>query len=705
MIGAGISRTDGPLKVSGLARYSAERQDAGKPLHAVVLGAAIAHGRITRIDASGAEAAPGVLLVLTMHNVPKQPPIVSKRDMFDANGQLVDDRILHFGQPVALVVADELEEARAAAALIEVAYEVEPAEFDLFAHPHEGKAKDESKIGDLEAAMAVAPVSVDVNYTTPYHFSQPMEPNACIADWRDDHLHIYLTAQILAELRDALATTLHLKESQVTVDSAFVGGGFGSKIGLHAEAVLASMASMRLGRPVKLAMTRRQVFNLVGHRAATTSRIRLGATKDGTLTALGHDSNTQTSPEDPWTENAAAVARALYAAPNRLTRQWLTTLPLGPAEPVRGPGEMPGLLAFESAVDELAVKLDMDPLELRLRNDTSIDPEKNRPLSGRQLAECLREGAERFGWHDRPKTPRSRRDGDWLVGYGVASSMRGHYMMKTGAKVRIDPEGFVLVQSDMTDLGMGTYTIVAQVAAQRLGVEVDQVRVELARTDFPRGWGAGGSWGSGNTSIATDMACQELLAEVRAVAGTSYNDLFAEVRRYFPQGLEATGHSTKGDDTPSYKENSIYTYGATYAEVGVDAYTGEVRVRRMLGVFSCGRILNAKTARSQLIGGMIWGLSAALHEGAYPDPRYGNWVNGDLAEYLVPVHADIPDVEAIALEDFDEAANHLGSKGIGELGAGGTGASVANAVFNACGVRVRDFPITMDKVLAGLPPL
>jgi xanthine dehydrogenase YagR molybdenum-binding subunit len=366
---------------------------------------------------------------------------------------------------------------------------------------------------------------------------------------------------------------------------------------------------------------------------------------------------------------------------------------------------MPGLLAFESAMDELADKLGIDPLELRLKNDTSIDPEKNRPLSGRRLAECLREGAERFGWAERPKRPASRRDGDWLIGYGVASSMRGHYQMKTGALVRLDPEGHVLVRSDMTDLGMGTYTIVAQVAAQRLNVDVDQVRVELARTDYPKGWGAGGSWGSGNTSIATDLACQKLIEEIRAVAGTSYNDLFAEVRRHFPQGIEAMGNSISGGDTPSYQQNSIFTYGATYAEVGVNAYTAEVRLRRMLGVFSCGKILNAKTARSQLIGGMIWGVSAALHEGAYPDPRYGNWVNGDLAEYLVPVHADIPDIEAIALDDFDEAANHLGSKGIGELGAGGTGASVANAVYNACGVRVRDFPITIDKVLPGLPAI
>jgi xanthine dehydrogenase YagR molybdenum-binding subunit len=622
--------------------------------------------------------------------------------MHDANGQMVDDRIIHFGQPVALVVADEFEQARSAAALIEVEYQGEAAQFDLSSPTEEPVLKDESRIGDLEAAMAAAEVSVDVDYSTPYHFSQPMEPNACIADWHDGRLDIYLTAQMLSQLKPALATTLHLDDDHVMVDAAFVGGGFGSKIGLHAEAVLASLASMRLGRPVKLAMTRRQIFNLVGHRAATTSRVRLGATPDGTLTALGHDSNTQTSDEDDWTENAAAVARALYAAPNRLTRQYRTSLPLGAAEPVRGPGEMPGLLVFESAMDELAEKLGMDPLELRLRNDTSIDPEKNRPLSGRRLAECLRIGADRFGWADRPKMPRSRREGDWLIGYGVASSMRGHYQMKTAAKVRIDPAGFVLVQSDMTDLGMGTYTIMAQVAAERLGVEVAQVRVELARTDYPKGWGAGGSWGSGNTAVATDAACQTLLDRVRAVAGSSYNDLFAEVQRHFPAGLEATGQSLGGGETPSYKENSIYTYGATYAEVGVDAYTGEVRLRRMLGVFSCGRIFNQKTARSQLIGGMIWGASAALFEGAYPDPRYGNWVNGDLAEYLLPVHADIPDVEAVMLEDFDAAANKLGSKGIGELGAGGTGASVANAVFNASGVRVRDFPITVEKVIAGL---
>jgi xanthine dehydrogenase YagR molybdenum-binding subunit len=705
MIGAGISRTDGPVKITGRARYSAERQDAGATLHAVMLGAAIAVGRITRIDASRAEVARGVRLVLTMRNAPKQPPVIEERDMHDANGQLVDERIRHYGQPVALVVADTFEEARAAARLIEVAYERDIADYYLAATPLTSEPKNVSRIGDFEAALLSAPVTVDATYTTPYHFSQPMEPNAVIADWRDGHLTVYLTAQMLSQLKPALATTLHLRDDQVTVDSAYVGGGFGSKIGLHAEAVLASIASMRLGRPVKLAMTRRQIFNMVGHRAATTSRVRLGATRDGKLIALGHDANAQTSAEDNWTENPAAVARALYAAPHRLTRQWLTSLPLGAAEPVRGPGEMPGLLAFESAVDELAVKLGMDPVELRLINDTQVDPEKNRPLSARRLAECLKEGAERFGWSERPTTPASRRDGSWLVGWGVAASIRGHNQMKTGARVRLDPAGFVLVQSDMTDLGMGTYTIVAQVAAQRLGVEVGQVKVQLARTDFPQGWGAGGSWGSGNTSVATDKACIELMERIRAVAGTSYNDLFAEVRKHFPGGIEAFGESSKGSDTPSYNQNSILTYGATYAEVGVDAYTGEVRLRRMLGVFSCGRILNAKTARSQLIGGMIWGVSAALHEGAYPDPSHGSWVNGDLAEYLLPTHADIPDIEAIALEDFDEAANHLGSKGIGELGAGGTGAAVANAVFNATGVRVRDFPIRVDKLIGGMPPV
>lgn len=701
MIGAAISRTDGPAKVTGRARYSYERQEPQAPLYGVIVGAGITRGRIRSIVTAAAEAAPGVRLVWTHHNAPRQARPQPKADLFDVRPQLHSDRVEHYGMPVAFVVADTFERATEAAALIAVEYEAEAADYSLAGIGRDQTWDDVSRIGDLEVAIAKGPVTVDATYTTPYHFAHPMEPHACIAEWRDGHLTVYLAAQMIGQLIEGLADTLLLDRARITVDSRFVGGGFGSKIGLHAEAVLASLAARALGRPVKLMLTRRQIFALVGHRPATHSRVRLAATRDGRLTALGHDTVAQTSSLDRWKEGAANVARPLYAAANRLTRNAYATVEVGLAEPVRGPGEMPGLMAFEAAMDELAEALDIDPVELRLRNDTFVDPEKHRPLSGRRLADCLREGAARFGWEERPKRPASRRDGRWLVGYGVASSIRGHYQGETEVTVRIDPEG-VTVRSDMTDLGTGTYTIVAQVAAAALGVGVEQVDVRLASTDHPKSQGSGGSWGSGNVSVATDRACQALRERVRAAAGAQFNDILAEVRRHFPDGIEATGRTPASDDDPNYTRNSLFTYGATFAEVAVDADTAEIRLRRMLGVFAAGRILNPKTARSQLLGGMIWGVSAALFEGAYPDPRHGAWVNADFAQYCVPTHADIGELEAVILDDFDESANHLGIKGIGELGAGGTGASVANAVYNATGVRVRDFPITIDKLLPGL---
>lgn len=701
MIGEGINRTDGPLKVTGRARYSAERKEPGTTLHGYILGASVASGRIARIDTTAAEAAPGVRLVWTWRNVPAQAAAPDKPDLFDADPQLVDDRVTRYGMPVAFVVAESFEAARAAAGLITVAYDAEPAAFALPSPVGRNAWDDESRIGDLEAAMRAGPVTISAEYTTPYHFSQPMELHGCIADWRDGHLTIYLAAQMISQLQEGLAATLGLEDSQVTVDSAFVGGGFGSKIALHAEAVLASLASIALEAPVKVVLTRRQVFTLVGHRPASRNLVRLAATHEGALTALGHDALVQTGPEDDWKENIANVARPLYAAPNRLTRNGRAELNLGAAEPVRGPGELSGLMVFESAMDELAEALDMDPVELRLRNDTATDPEKNRPLSGRRLADCLREGAERFRWADRPTVPGSRREGDWLIGYGVASSIRGHYQGEAEVTVRIAPDGRVTVLSDMTDIGTGTYTIVAQVAAEALGVPVSHVTVSLARTDLPKGQGAGGSWGAGNTTVATDRACQILRERVAAFAGPDV-PLAEAVRKHFPEGLEATGKTLDADDDPNYQRHSQFTYGASFAEVAVNALTAEVRLRRMIGVFSAGRILNHKTARSQMIGGMIWGVSAALYEGAEPDPRYGSWVNGDLAEYLIPTHADIPAIDAILLDDFDAAANHLGVKGIGELGAGGTGGAVVNAVYNATGVRIRDFPVTIDRLLPGM---
>ncbi|WP_207482921.1 xanthine dehydrogenase family protein molybdopterin-binding subunit [Arenibaculum pallidiluteum] len=713
MIGAAISRIDGPLKVAGRAAYSYERQDAGPALYGFIRGAAIAKGRITLIDARDAEAAPGVTLVLTHLNAPPQAPLVAKPTIFDRpNPQLAGDGISYYGQPVALVVAETFEQARAAAALVRVEYEREPGAYDLAAHADRAEPQEtislglpgETRFGDIDRAMAEGPVTVDETYTTPYHLSQPMEPHACLADWRDGRLTVYLSTQMVAPGRAALAETLLLDEDRVTVDAAYVGGGFGSKLYLHAEAVLAALAARALGRPVKVVLTRRQVFTLTGQRPATIQRVRLSATPDGRLTGLGHDVNMQSVATLPWIEQTATVSRSLYAAPNRLTRHYTTDLDLTPGEAVRGPGELPGLLALETAMDELAHRLGIDPVELRLRNDTDIDPELGVPLNGRRLADCLREGARRFGWERRPAEPASRREGSWLIGYGMASAIRAHFQGATEASVRIAPDGRVVVRSDTPDIGTGTYTIAAQVAAEALGLPVEAVTVELASSTYPKGGGAGGSYGAANTAVAIHRACRALRERIaQAAGGVPSNDLVGTARRLFPEGVEATGAIVGQAEDPNFRNYSQNTYGTSFAEVAVDVHTGEVRLRRMTGVFAAGRIVNPKTARSQIMGGMIWGVSSALHEAAHVDPRYGSWVNGDLAEYVVPVHADIPEIEAILLDDHDEHANDLGMKGVGELGVCGTGAAVSNAVFNATGIRVRDFPITLAKLLPGLP--
>ena len=717
MIGQALNRIDGPLKVTGGAAYSYERQDAGPALHGFIVGATIGRGRITGMDTTQAQRAPGVALVLTHRNVAAQA--VRDGSLPDSFARpwsvLVNDEVAWFGQPVAFVVADTFEQARAAAALVAITYAAEPGAYDLASYKDRAYAPKtanvglatDSALGDLDRAMAEAPVTLDQTYTTPHHFAQPMEPQACLAHWDGDDLHICASTQIVAAARMSLAQTLQIPPERVHVDAMFVGGGFGSKLRIHEETVLAALAARELKRPVKAAHTRRQVFNLTGHRPEMIHRIRLAAGRDGRLTGVGHDVNMHGTKRALFVEQTATVMRALYAAPNRLTRHRVTDLDLPIGEAVRGPGEVPGLLAIESAMDDLAHQLGMDPVELRIRNEPELDPERNVPLPGRRMVECMRDGAARFGWNERPKQPGSRREGDLLIGYGMAAAIRNHFQGATTATVRMGPDGRVVVRSDMTDIGTGTYTILAQVAADALGVPVGHVGVELARSDLPVSPGSGGSWGASNTSNAVHRACEALKAKVAGAANVPGGrlGLAAEVARRFPDGVEGEGSIVGMANDPNYQNYSQNTYGASFAEVAVDAATGEVRLRRMLGVFAAGRIINPKTARSQLIGGMIWGVGSALHEAAHVDPRHGHFVNADLADYVVPVHADIPAIEAVLLDDFDDKANPLGIKGVGELGVCGTGAAVANAVFNATGVRVRDFPITMDKLLPGLPAM
>jgi xanthine dehydrogenase YagR molybdenum-binding subunit len=738
MIGAPLDRVDGPLKVAGLAPYTYEYWDVEQPLYGFIVGATIGKGRIRRIDTSAAERSPGVRLVMTHYNAPAQgSPNMAEPWMYvRALPTLSGADIRHYGQPVALIVATTLEQARAAAKLVEVTYDIEPGRFSFAVHQEESYTPQrlnawlsaDATMGDFDAGLAGAEVTIDQRYTTPYCFSQPLELHAALAVPRGAELVMYVSSQILDWARRAIASTLQMELRHVHVVSPYIGGGFGSKLGIHAETILAALAARRLQVPVKVSMTRQQVFQLVGLRPMSSQRIRLGASRDGRLLALAHEVNMYTSPHSEFAEQSAAATRSLYAAPHRRTRTRLTCLDLPRGEDVRAPGEAPGLLAVESAMDELAHALEMDPVELRFRNEPTHDPERGVPFSDRRLVDCLREGARRFGWERRPSRPASIRDGQWLVGYGVSAGIRMHFQGGTKARVRLQPDGTALVQCDMTDIGTGTYTILTQVACEALGLPPERVRVEIGNSDLPTTAGSGGSWGACNSGTAVHRACralcETLLASARAdvrsalhgvnpqdatfsagrVSAAGKSEALTDLlNRNHPKGIEAEGQIAGMESDQNYQAYSIHTYGAYFAEVGVDADTAEVRLRRMLGVFAPGRILNAKTARSQLIGGMIWGVSAALHEQGVLDPRSGAFVNRDLAEYLIPVHADIPSVEALVLDSFDDKANELGAKGVGELGICGSGAAVANAVFNATGVRVRDFPITLDKLLPGLP--
>jgi len=701
LIGQPIDRIDGPLKVSGRATYAAEHWNVAQPLYGYIVGATTGKGRITAIDTTRAEQAAGVRMVMTHRNAPAQGKADPAESAYSrAYPTLSGPDVRHYGEPVALVVASTFEQACAAANLVDVTYANESGRFDFAARLDQAYAPKkvnaglptESAIGDFDGAFGGAEVTVDATYTTPYQFSQPMEPHACMVVPGGEDLTVYVSSQIVGEARTAIATTLKMAEERIHIVSPYVGGGFGSKLGIHAETILAALAARELRHPVKVVMTRQQIFQLLGLRAMTSQRMRLGATRDGRMVALGHDVTMHNNPIAQYAEQTATSARPMYAAPNRLTRHRLVDLDLPRGEDVRAPGEAPGLLAVECAVDELAVALNMDPIELRILNEPKIHPETGQPFSDRRLVECMREGARRFAWERRPSRPASVRDGRWLVGYGMAAAVRMQFQLPSKATVRMLPDGTALVRSDITDIGTGTYTIVAQVAAETLGIPLERVKVEIGSSDYPPGAGSGGSFGATNTCTAVYNACMALREKLKKGSVPA-------------EGVEAEGAIAAMWKDPNYEKYSIHAYGAHFAEVGVDADTAEVRLRRMLGVFAAGRIFNAKTARSQLIGGMTFGVSSVLHEEALVEPGSGAFLNHDLAGYLVPVHADIPAIDAVLLENFDDKANVLGAKGVGELGNCGANAAVANAVFNATGVRVRDFPITLEKLLPGLPLL
>jgi xanthine dehydrogenase YagR molybdenum-binding subunit len=714
VVGKPLDRVDGRLKVTGGARYAYEVEQGPKTAYGVLVEASIGKGRIKSIDTGSAERAPGVILVLTYRNAPEQ----GTGNHHAAHPVLTSPEVLYYGLPVAFVVAETFEEATAAAYLVRVKYDGAPGRYTLRSGlgeariPQEGPPPD-SAVGDFAGAFAAAPMQLDVTYTTPLQSQAMMEPHATLAMWDGDNLILHTSNQMLNQGRDAVARTLQIPVENVRLISPYIGGGFGSKLWVNADAILAAIAARQLNRPVKTALTRQQIFHVTTHRSDTIQRIRLGTDRDGRILAIGHDVFSGNLWSEQNYEGAALQTRTLYAGENRLTRHRLAPLDIPVASSMRAPGEAVGLLALECAIDELAEKLDLDPIELRLRNEPGADPEKHIPYSSRHLISCLQEGARRFGWDRRNSKPGQSRDGRWLVGMGVAAATRGNTLQLSKANVRLGPDGSAVVRMAMTDIGTGTYTILTQIAAEMLGLAPEQVRVELGDTSFPQASGSGGSYGAASSGSALFDACNNLRAKLARLAGMDpdsarFGDGRIEaagqsrqlVDLVGPGGIDADGEIKPGATSTEFSQQS---YGAHFAEVGVDIDTGEVRLRRMLGVFTAGRILNEKTARSQAIGGMIFGIGAALEEALILDPRFGCFVNHDLAEYHVPVHADVVDVDAIFLPELDAESNPLKSKGVGELGICGAGASIANAIYNACGVRVRDYPITLDKLISELP--
>jgi len=718
VIGKPTNRIDGPLKTTGLAPYAYERHDvAANQAYGYVVGSAIAKGRISSMSLDAAKAAPGVLAIVTAANAGK----LAKGD-FNTARLLGGPAIEHYHQAIALVVAESFEQARAAAALVRVEYARGKGAYDLAAaidgaikpKPSFGTEAD-SSVGNFAAAFAEAAVQLDARYTTPDHSHAMMEPHASIAAWDGDRLTLWTSNQMIDWSVGDMAKTLGIPKANIRFDSPYVGGGFGGKLFNRADALLAALGAKAAKRPVKVALTRPSIINNTTHRPATIQRIRIGATADGKITAIGHESWSGDLPGG-GPETAVGQTRLLYAGENRMTAMRLAVLDLPEGNAMRAPGEAPGLMALEVAMDEMAEKLGIDPIQFRVLNDTQVDPEKpSRPFSQRQLNECLTIGADKFGWSKRSTKPAAMRDGQWLVGMGVAAAFRNNLNGPSAARVRLDKSGVVTVETDMTDIGTGSYTIIAQTAAEMMGLPLDKVVVKLGDSAFPVSAGSGGQWGANSSTAGVYAACVKLREAVAQKLGMTPADaVFAggkvkAGRRSVALGDAAADGELVAEDKMDYgdlaEKYQQSTFGAHFVEVGVHAATGESRLRGMLGVCAAGRILNPKAAGSQVIGAMTMGAGSALMEELAVDKRFGFFVNHDLAGYEVPVHADIPHQEVIFLDETDPTTSPMKAKGVGELGICGVAAAVANAVYNATGIRTRNYPITLDKLLDKLPEM
>jgi xanthine dehydrogenase YagR molybdenum-binding subunit len=760
IIGKPIDRVDGYLKVTGGARYSAEIPTE-KVVHAVLCQSTIARGRIRSIDTQAAERAPGVLAVITHLNAPRLAQLT-----WLPAGQslpiLQKPEIYYYGQNIGVVVATTLEQAEYAAALVRATYdEQQPVGMmaqwlnEAFLPPMglsggSGGPVD-SRRGDVAQGLSGA-VSIEQTYTTPIEHHNAMEPHATIALWEGDNLTVYDTTQNVSGVRQVLASAFGMRQENVRVVSRFLGGGFGSK-GLNwPHTTIAAIAAQRVKRPVKLVLERPQMFTSAGHRAPTSQQITLGATRAGKLTAIRHATTSHTSMFDDFVEPCGLMTRMMYSCPNVEVSHRLVRANVGTPTFTRAPGEASGSFALESAIDELAYALNLDPIELRNRNYAERDEHENHPWSSKSLRETYRLGAERFGWSRRNPVPRSMRDGRYLIGYGVASATYPANYRAASARAVFFADGRALVQTGTHDLGTGTYTIMTQIAAETLGLPVDRVRFELGDTRLPPSPGAGGSASAASAGSAVQAAARSLRSRLIEMAlrdensplfglgtsavtvesgrifardnrsrGDTYVQVLARLgekvvevvasaqpgrERATPGGAPANANQRPGTEqdrgTQAQESQSgvysFHSFGAHFCEVRVDPDLGTVRVARLLGCYGVGRVLNLKTATSQMHGGMVWGIGMALHEETHMDTR-GYYANANLGEYHLPVNADIPAIETYFVEENDQYVNPIGAKGIGEIGIVGVAAAIANAVYHATGKRVRDLPITMDKLI------
>ncbi|EHK54082.1 xanthine dehydrogenase family protein molybdopterin-binding subunit [Allomesorhizobium alhagi] len=731
VIGKPLTRVDGHTKVTGKARYAADFNQPGQ-LYAVLVSATVGLGRVTGIESAGVERMPGVVALITHRNALKLAYLPHKAVIDPAVGErlhvLQDDSVRFYGQPVAVVVADSLDHAERAAAALRITYDarqpiVDHADQQVARIAPEAGTADRSR-GDADAAVAEAAVNVDENYDIARENHNPMEPHATVAAWNGDRLTLWSKSQFLVNEQAEIAAVFGLSAENVEVICPFIGGAFGTSLRTWPHVTLAALAARHVGRPVKLVLNRKQMFFTTGHRPRSLQRVALGATPDGKLTGVVHEGTGETSRYEQFTEALTAVTEYLYSCPNVRTQYRLAQLDTATPNHMRGPGEASGIFALESAMDELSYKLAIDPIELRRRNEPKIDEAENKPFSSRSLMQCYELGAERFGWVQRNPEPRSMRDGRLLIGMGTATATYPAFHAPSNARVRLLPDGTAEVEAAASDMGPGTYTSMTQVAAEFLGLQPEQVRFALGTTDYPPTPSHGGSWTMASVGSAIRAACLEAQSQAakRAIAdqsspvfGASIEDLEWTGGRLRRRGdtspglsyhdvLANTGNPIEADgsaqrDPEMAEKYSMHSFGAVFAEVSVDQDVGTIRVRRLVGAYGIGRVVNPLLARSQCTGGMIGGVGMALMERTVLDARDGRPVNAHMADYLMPVNLDTPKLEALFVDEVDPHVNPLGVKGLGEIALVGTAPAIANAVFHATGKRVRTLPIKIEDVL------